>query len=219
MKRSGVAALGAAVIATFAASSAAEAVSIDFDMSARDGSITHDGSSLSVSTFIDFDGAIFLVESLGAGDASGLHEGDPVAFSLPTSHKIIYGSTPGPLGAEVVLTWPESPAPGADIFTETLTTVTSIFADPAFDPDFIGVILTGTVTDSKGLFTTGTPVTLNLTATENGDNIPAVTFSNTSMLGPSIPEPSTWVMMALGFGALGYAASRQRKANGIMLSI
>jgi hypothetical protein len=29
---------------------------------------------------------------------------------------------------------------------------------------------------------------------------------------PSIPEPSTWVMMALGFGVLGYAGFRRRKA-------
>ena len=27
------------------------------------------------------------------------------------------------------------------------------------------------------------------------------------------PEPSTWVMMLIGFGGLGYAASRSRKQN------
>jgi hypothetical protein len=222
MKRSGVVALGAAVIATFAASSAAKAVSINFDLSAFDGSITHDGTSLSDSTFINFDGAILLVQSVGPGDASGLHENDPVAFTMPTDHVITYGTTPGPLAPDdfVVLSWPISPAPGADIFTETLTAVTAIVVAPMIDKEFIGVTLTGTVTDSEGLyFKTATPVMLKMTATQAGGNAPAVTFSNTSSLGPAIPEPSTWVMMALGFGALGYAASRQRKANAALPSI
>ncbi len=48
---------------------------------------------------------------------------------------------------------------------------------------------------------TATTVTLTNTAT-----------TNTATTGV-IPEPSTWVTMALGFGALGYAASRRRKAN------
>jgi PEP-CTERM motif len=219
MKRSGVAALAAAVIATFAAGSAAEAVSIDFNLSAYDGSITHNGSSLSESTFLNLDDATLLVVSVGAGDDSGLHENDPVELTMPKSGEIIYGTIPGPLGTDVVLSWPESPAPGADVFTETLTTVKSIAIAPSLDPDFIAVTLTGTVTDSKGLFATATPATLKFTATQAGDNIPSVSFSNTSLIAPSIPEPSTWVMMAVGFGALGYAASRRRKANTALLSI
>ena len=43
-----------------------------------------------------------------------------------------------------------------------------------------------------------------------------MTFTNTS--GLSVPETSTWAMMALGFAALGYAASRRRKANLAALS-
>jgi hypothetical protein len=221
MKRTVVAALGAVLIATLAASSDAEAASIDFDFSAFDGSITHDGTSLSDSTFLNLDGATLLVESVGTGDDSGLHENDPVAFTTPTSHEILY-ATLGPLEADdfVVLSWPESPAPGADIFTETLTTVKSIVVDPSLDPDFIGVTLTGYVTDSKGLFTADTPVMLKLTATQDGDNIPAVSFSNTSLVAPAVPEPSTWAMMALGFVALGFAAiHRGNKANGALLSI
>jgi hypothetical protein len=44
-----------------------------------------------------------------------------------------------------------------------------------------------------------------------------VTFTDTATTGV-IPEPSTWVMMALGFGALGFAAFHRRKANVAMLS-
>ena len=60
-----------------------------------------------------------------------------------------------------------------------------------------------------------TPVSLTLSATQDGGpgNIITVSFTNATGVAPSIPEPSTWAMVALGFGALGYAASRRRKAN------
>lgn len=99
---------------------------------------------------------------------------------------------------------------GEDTFTETLTTVKSIATMPSIDPDFITVTLTGTLTDTQGLFT-NSPVVLSFTATQTGANIPSVAFSNsTTGVTPSIPESSTWVMMALGFGALGYAGFRRR---------
>jgi PEP-CTERM motif len=225
MKRSIVAGLGAAVIATFFASSAAEAASIDFFFSALDGSITHDGSSLDKSSQLDFDDAIMLVLDVGPGDASGLIPNSVISLSAdtsPPSADIIYGFWPGlavdkPLGADVVLSWPITPTPGADVFTETLTTVTSINRST---PNAITVTMSGTVSDSKDLFKAGTPVQLIMSASQaGGSGTVGVEFTNTSSLGPSIPEPSTWVMMALGFGALGYAASRQPKANGTVLAI
>jgi hypothetical protein len=215
MKCSVIAALGAAVIAMLGTSSAVEAASIDFNFIAFDASILHDGSSLSNSTFLDVDGALEVVTSLGTGDASGLQEGDAITLTAETtptpSGQIIYGSAPGPLGADVILSWPMVVAPGADTFTETLTTVKSIAVMPDVDPDFIAVTLTGTLTDKLGLFKNA-PVVLKFTATQAGDNIPSVSFSNTSMITPSIPEPSTWVMMALGFGAVGCAGFRRRTA-------
>jgi hypothetical protein len=216
MKRSVIAAFGAAVIAMLGASSAAQAASINFNFSALDGSILHDGTSLSDSTYLDFVGAIELVTSLGSGDASGLNEFDTITLTgettPTTSNAIIYGSTPGPLGADVILSWPMVVGPGVDTFTETLTTVKSIATIPSVDPDFIAVTLTGTLTDAKGLFM-DSPVVLSFSATQVGDNIPSVSFSNTSIVTPVIPEPSTWVMMALGFGALGYTGFRRRKAR------
>ncbi len=101
--------------------------------------------------------------------------------------------------------------PGIDRFTETLTTVKVIVTAPSIDPDFIAVTLTGTLTDSDGHFM-GSPVELMFSATQAGKNIPSVSFSNASTVS-SIPEPSTWVMMALGFGALGYAAAHRHKTN------
>ena len=82
-------------------------------------------------------------------------------------------------------------------------------------PDSIGVTLLGTVTGPPGSGFVDTPVSLTLSATQDGGpgNTITVSFTNaTTSVTPSIPEPSTWVMMALGFGALGYAGFRRRKA-------
>jgi PEP-CTERM motif len=54
------------------------------------------------------------------------------------------------------------------------------------------------------------PITLNLTASESNGLIDVEFTNATTSVTPSIPEPSTWVMMALGFGALGYAGFRRR---------
>jgi hypothetical protein len=69
--------------------------------------------------------ATFLVIEVGAGDASGLSPFDTISLSAvtsPPSSKIIYGLTPGPLGADVILSW----TAGADTFTETLTSTLSM---------------------------------------------------------------------------------------------
>jgi hypothetical protein len=167
MKRSAIAALGAAVIAMLGASSATHAAAVNFDFSAFDSSIIHDGTSLSDSTSLDLNDALELVTSVVSGEASGLQEGEAITLTGATSptlnNAIIYGSAPGPLGANVVLSWPMVALPGVDTFTETLTMVTTIVTDPS-DPDFIGVTLTGTLTDSMGLFMNA-PVVLTFTAT------------------------------------------------------
>jgi len=202
------------MIATLGTSSTTQAAAINFNFSALDGSIVHDGASLSDSTYLDLDSALELVTSLGSGDDSGLNESDTITLTGATTptlnNAIIYNSTPGPLGANVVLTWPMVLGPGVDTFTETLTRVSSIAIVPNVDPDFITVTLTGRVSDAEGLFTNA-PVTLMFTATQAGGNIPSVAFSNsTTAVTPSIPEASTWAMMALGFGALGYVGFRRR---------
>ena len=209
------------MIATLGASSATHAAAINFNFSALDGSILHDGTSLSDSTHLDFSPLVIqLVTSLGPGDDSGLNEFDTITLAGATTptlnNAIVYGTTPGPLGTDVILSWPMVVGPGVDTFTETLTTVQSI-ATMSNVPNFIGVTLAGTLTDTMHLFTDA-PVLLSLSATQVGANIPSVSFSDTSIVTPTIPEPSTWTMMAFGFAALGYAAARQRKVNVTVLS-
>ena len=60
--------------------------------------------------------------------------------------------------------------PGVDTFVETLTTVTAIDTNPK-DPDFIGVTLTGTLTDSEGHFK-ASPVELSFSRHPNSREPP-----------------------------------------------
>ncbi len=218
MKLSVVTALSGAVIAMLGASSAVEAATIDFGVISIDGSITFlGGGSLDKSTTLDLDLAGLAVNETSPGDESGLALFDAIsltAMTSPPSSQIIYTSGLGSLGADVILTWPMVVGPGTDVFTETLTTVTSINRAVS---DQIGLKLTGTVSDSGGSFL-NVPITLNLTASESGGLIDVEFTNATTTITPSIPEPSTWVMMALGFGALGYAGFRRRTANVAMLS-
>jgi PEP-CTERM motif len=227
MKSAFVAALCTAVLVTFGASSAAQAAMTDFTVAAFDGSITYaPATSLDVSTSLDLDQATLLVSDVRPGDPSGLAMFDPVTLatvSPPGGSVILYGDTtpvpPGgrPLGADVILSWPVIGAPGTDTFTETLTTVESIGRGT---PNEITVTLSGTLSDIDGVFKDA-PASLMLVATQflGPGFLPDVTFTNTAgAVVPVIPEPSTWAMMALGFGALGYAAARRRRTNIATLS-
>jgi hypothetical protein len=214
MRRSVIAALGAAIIAMLGASSAAQAGTIDFGVVGIGGTIGSTGSDLEESTALDLDDTTLFVSGTGTGDESGLAAFDTVSVFAPSppDTNIIYGFGTGtsPLAPEVVLSWTGSQ--GA--FTETLTTVQEVARNPD-SPDSIGVTLLGTVTGPLGSGFVDTPVSLTLSATQDGGpgNTINVLFTNATGVAPSIPEPSTWAMVALGFGALGYVASRRRKAN------
>ena len=214
MKTSVVAALGAAMIATLGAESAVRAATIDFGVVGIGGTIVATGSDLEESTALDLDESTLFVSGIGPGDDSGLAAFATVSVFAPSppDTNIIYGFVTGtsPLAPQVVLSWTGSQ--GA--FTETLTTVKEVARNPS-SPNSIGVTLLGTVTGPPGSGFIDTPVSLTLTANQEGGpgNTITVSFTNASGVAPSIPEPSTWVMMALGFGALGYAGFRRRGAN------
>ena len=190
------------------------AATIDFGVVGIGGTIIATGSDLEESTALDLDDTTLFVSGIGPGDDSGLAAFDTVSVFAPSppDTNIIYGFGTGtsPLAPEVVLSWTGSQ--GA--FTETLTTVKEVARNPS-SPNSIGVTLLGTVTGPPGSGFIDTPVSLTLTANQDGGpgNIITVSFTNATGVAPSIPEPSTWVMMALGFGALGYAGFRRRRAN------
>ncbi|HEY1781228.1 MAG TPA: PEP-CTERM sorting domain-containing protein [Roseiarcus sp.] len=207
--------LAAAFIATVGVSTSAQAALIDFGVSALVGSdLSYTGGSLDASTAFDFDGAPLAVTSVGAGDASGLEQfaapfntADMFVSLSPTD--IMYGT--GTLGTPVMKTWT---AGNGDVFTEMLTAVKQIDRST---PNAITVTLTGTVSDSAGVFN-GTPVAFILSADQVRGPGGAISagFTNTST---TVPEPATWVMLALGFAGLGYAAVRRSAKDKAVLAI
>jgi hypothetical protein len=211
MRRSAIVALGAAVIATLAAGSAAEAAMINFTLVTIDGSPTYGGGgTIDQSTSLDFDDAFLAVSEVGPDDASGLTPGEIDTVSIsPTD--VVYGSGTASLALSTIVTKSWTGDTG-DTFTETLTTVDAI---NRLTPDQIIVHLSGTLSDTDGLFVDA-PAFLVVNATQFGGlgTATSVTFTDTAgAAAPSVPEPSTWVMMALGFGAVGFAAIRRGKAS------
>jgi len=192
--------------------SGAQAAVIDFGVDALAGSdLSYTSTStIDKSTAFDFDGSPLIVVSKGPGDASGLTT-FPGAFDTvslsPTD--IVYDM--GTLASDVVKSWTGS---NGDMFTETLTDVSSINRSTA---DAITVVLTGTVTDSDGVFK-DSPVKFIMQANQVGGPGSAITASFTNV-SSSVPEPATWVMLGLGFAALGYAAVRRNGKDKAAIAI
>jgi hypothetical protein len=210
--------LAVAFVSTLGASSVAQAALIDFGVTALGGTITFaGGGTLDMASSVDLDGSKLIVSNLGPGDDSGLSVfpggADNTVKISPTD--IMFGSMSGDVGKPLIggpieKTW----LSGTDVFTETLTTVKSIDRDTV---NAITVTLTGKLTDTNHIFF-DTPASLILSVNEARGPTGVVSASLTNEASTAIPEPSTWVMMALGFLGLGYAASRGRKTNIAMLS-
>ncbi|MFZ0601858.1 MAG: PEP-CTERM sorting domain-containing protein, partial [Roseiarcus sp.] len=167
---------------------------------------------LNASTAFNFDGAPLAVTSIGPGDASGL-----VAFAFPTTPDMFVSLSPtdimygtGTLASPVTKSWTGSTG---DVFTEMLTAVKEIDRGT---PNAITVTLTGTVSDVDGVFKS-TPVAFILSADQVRGPKGSITaeFTNTT----TVPEPATWVMLALGFAGLGYAAVRRSAKDKVALAV
>ena len=207
MKRFVVTTLGAAAIGLVGASSAAQAAMINFTVTALDGTPTYTGTSLDQSSAIDLDTALLLVTEVLDGDNSGL---SPFGTVTLDPVKVVYGDGTGPgtlPGSGLTKSWTGD---NGDMFAETLTAIDSI---SRATPDQIIVHLSGTVSDSQRLFV-DTPAFFVLNATQFGGagTVTSISFTSTAVTGAGgVPEPSTWIMAALGFGALGYAAASRRR--------
>ena len=101
------------------------------------------------------------------------------------------------LTTPIVKTWTGTDGP----FTETLTTLNEIDRGT----NSIAFVLSGTVTG--GVFSAA-PATMQFSLTQAGGPGNVVSASLTNFAS-NVPEPATWVMMGLGFAALGYAAVRR----------
>jgi hypothetical protein len=218
MKTSVLAALGVAMIGTLGASSAAQAAVIDFGLTALGGTLTYaGGATLDKASSLDLDGSTLIVSEVGADDSSKLS-----VFPGGTSNTVkimptdlMFGSGSGVvdmgLGTE---SFTKMWTAGGDTFTETFDTVHSI---DRMTLNAISVVFTGHISDTGDIFNDD-PVTLIIQANQAKGATGVVSASLTNTSSTPIPEPSTWVMMGLGFAALGYAASRGRKTTIAMLS-
>jgi hypothetical protein len=209
--------LAGVLLAGIGGTSASQAALIDFGLTALGGTITYaGGGTLDLASSLDLDGALLIVSEVGPGDNSGLSVfpvgSDTVAIS-PTN--LMFGSGSGvinmPLGGDsFTKMWTAK----GDTFTETLDKVVEIDRDTK---NAISVTFSGTIKDTGDLFD-GEAVSLILQASQAKGPGGVVSANLTNTSTSAIPEPSTWVMMGLGFAALGYAASRGRKSNIAMLS-
>jgi PEP-CTERM motif len=194
-----VAALGVALIATLGAASAAQAAVnvIDFG-AASSGPVTYTGLSLNGSTALNLSGATVAITTVGSDDTTGIALGTPITFS-PLD--IVYGPGDGPEAISLSKTW----TVGGTTYSEMLNEVTIT----RFPANSITLSFTGEVTG--GAFV-DTPATLILNANQaRGPGVGhavSVAFTNAAETG-AVPEPSTWVMMLLGFAGLGFAVARR----------
>ena len=67
---------------------------------------------------------------------------------------------------------------------------------------------TSTSTNGRLTFLAGTSAITGLTLTSSGNSLEADTFG---VIG-AVPEPSTWAMMLIGFGAVGFSMRRRARA-------
>lgn len=211
-----VPALAGALIAAVGAGSSAQAAVNIIDFSAvalcpaTCTGITYTGASLGTSTALDLDGSTWAVSLVALGDMSGLALLDPLTIT-PTS--ATYGALSGPglditLATPIVKTWTGTAGP----FTETLTTLNEIDRGT----NEIGFQLSGFVTG--GVFSHA-PATMIFSLTQAGGPGNVVSASLTNAASSAVPEPSTWVMLALGFIGLGYAAVRRSAKDRTAIAI
>jgi hypothetical protein len=99
-------------------------------------------------------------------------------------------STPPPLQIGGNLNGIGAVAPGTDDFT--------FLFDPALASQSVNLLYTTTAATGFGSFFDGT-----------------VTLTQATQVTPGLPEPATWAMMLLGFGAVGLALRRRRRIPAI----
>jgi hypothetical protein len=187
MRNSVVAALGAGLIATLGAVSAAQADTTILDVSEQ-------GSGISV-------------VSSPADDLATATSATTTSWGLPDTFTLL-----PPLSGAVtsfVLSNPIELSPSA-LGTNTLTIIIGgvTYTDHLTETSnpFGQVVLTGElVGGTLGPNTTS----LNISYTQTGGAGNGISASATYAVSTPVPEPSTWAMMMLGFGGLGYAAFRR----------
>jgi hypothetical protein len=179
--------MSAAILAALSVPSAAGTI-ITTDFSANGSGISAaPGDDLAAATSISVASWLAATVPVPLG---GLAPGDPVDLTNPILTA---------LGSSVTISW------DAGAFTDTLKET-----GVSFIGDTLDIVATGVLTGpGVPLDNTGT---LDLAFTQAGGTGEAISGSGSFTATTSIPEPSTWAMLALGFGLLGGVASWRRSA-------
>lgn len=103
--------------------------------------------------------------------------------------------------------------------TYNQVTITSTAGAFTFTPTGLGLPGNGDQTLSRYVnFTTTTPGERILSATFN--NVPAVdAFETANFAVGAVPEPATWAMMLMGFGAVGYSMRKRRTTTRVTYAV
>lgn len=212
--------LGAAAAAALFAGPATAAITVSQSVYY---SYADDLAAVSSSQVVcDFDGAYDCVAGYsfafagGSGPGTGVFNGsDPGVTAKPDGDNTDYASVLGPDGV-ATLTYTDA-LNGISFFMGSPDSYNSIAfydGDGAFLQSFTGVMFTGP--PANGDQSLGERISFAF----NGAQVREVRFMSTSnsfefdrVAAAAAPEPSTWAMMIVGFGAAGALLRRQRRAT------
>ena len=187
MKTSVVAALGAGLIATLGAVSAAQADTTILDVSEQGSTIT--------------------VTSTPADDLAAATDATTASWGLPDTFTLLAPLTgtvtsfvlsnpvelsPSPLGSNTLTI-----VIGGVTYTDDLTETANGFGGVVLKGELMGGSLGANMTE------------LDISYTQSGGTGNGISASATYSVSTPVPEPATWAMMMLGFAGLGYAALRR----------
>ena len=179
--------LAAAVLAATAAPSAAATI-INTDFSANASGLTSNpGDDLAIASSIDVSNWVASSVPIPLG---GLAPGDAVTLTNPILTA---------LGSTITISW------DGGAFSDTTKSTGVSFVGDTLDIVAKGVLTgPGVPTNNFG--------TLDLAFTQAGGTGEAISGSGTFVDTTTVPEPSTWAMLILGFGLLGGMATWRRSA-------
>ena len=114
---------------------------------------------------------------------------------------------------------------GANILLTNLMTNQSVNYNPLFTGNDNTTTANGDIQNSARLtfgflsgvgFNANTNNTYRIDLTAGGNTVTSFAQIGTGAAVAAVPEPATWAMMLIGFGAMGVSLRRRRRADGLM---